>query len=164
MFWHRADFWCCTCTLPMTVQGRRKVDGSWRPRRKARTATGWWGKEVCWDANEPKCVHAGDKLHQDQRCDLSPDTQTDKPGSLRSQWKEWASPFALFQWSIPSQSPVGPVVPQQVNKLAFGLRDDYLSCLEFPSSKYNISDGTETCSVCMIHRVNRAGSTQLIMV
>lgn len=57
--------------------------------------------------------------------------------------------------------------PKQVNKLwrlVFGLRDDYLSCFEFPSSKYNICDGTEMCSVCMIHTVNRAGFTQLIIV
>lgn len=35
-----------------------------------------------------QCVDAGDKLYQDQRCDLSPAKQTYKPGSLRSEWKE----------------------------------------------------------------------------
>lgn len=117
MFWHRADFWCHTCTAlhdgSGTEEGRRILAPTNKSQNSERLQM---MMEMCCDANEPKRVDAGDKLHSDQRCDLGPDKQTDKPASLGSEWKEWASPFALFQSSIQPQSLIGPVVRTTAGK------------------------------------------------
>lgn len=95
--------------LSTMVQGQRKVDGSRRPQTKTRPVERLQlMMEMCWDANEPKRVDAGDKVHSDQHCDPSPDKQTDKPASLGCEWKEWASPFALFQSSVQPSEPDWP--------------------------------------------------------